>query len=130
MTIDNIDKDIQRKPSYHAQALVGYLPTTTLNETDLSDDAARLARMRLFHHAMDIIFAPLKALAKSGMELTSADLAVRWGHPILAAYPSDCPEQVLVTCNRYSVTCPKCDISGEELGNGKLGRPRDQVDSL
>lgn len=130
MTIGNINKDIRRKPSYHAQALVGYLPTTAFGDTHISDTAARLARMRLFHHAMGIIFEPLKLLVKAGIELTSADGAVRRGHPILSSYPSDYPEQALVTCTRYGVTCPKCDISSDDLGNGKLGRAREQTDSL
>lgn len=130
MTIGNIDKDIQRKPSYHSQALIGYLPTTALSDTNLTETDAHLAHMGLFHHAMGIIVAPLKALAKECLELTSSDLAVCRGHPILAVYPSDYLEQALVTCTRYGVNCPRCDISAKELGNGKLGCPRDQVELL
>jgi hypothetical protein len=79
---------------------------------------------------MDIIFAPLKAVAKIGIELTSADGAVRQGHPILASYPVDYLEQSLVMCTRYNVTCPKCNIKVDGFGNGKLGTPREQNDSL
>jgi hypothetical protein len=121
MTIGNFDKAVQRKPSYHAHTLVGYLPTSALGDTELNEASARLGRFRLFHKAMNTIFAPLKAVAQHGLELTSADGAVRHGHPILACYPADYPEQSLVTCTRYNVTCPKCDISSDKLGNGKLG---------
>lgn len=130
MTIGTFDKSVRRKPSYHAQTLVGYLPTSTLGDTDLNEAAARMGRSRLFHKAMDIIFGPLKAVAKTGIELTSADGAVRRGHPILASYPADYPEQSLVTCTRYNVTCPKCNIKVDGFGNGKLGTPREQNDSL
>jgi len=77
MTIGNIEKSIQRKPSYHAQTFVGYLPTATLNETDLNDTTARMGRSRLFHKAMATVFAPLKVVAKSGIELTIADGALQ-----------------------------------------------------
>jgi hypothetical protein len=130
MTIGNFDKAVRRKPSYHARALVGYLPTSALGDTELDETSARLGCFRLFHKAMDTIFAPLKAVARHGLELTSADGAVRRGHPVLACYPADYPEQSLVTCTRYNVTCPKCDISPGNFGNGKLGTPREQNDTL
>jgi len=130
MTIGNFDKAVRRKPSYHAQTLVGYLPTSALGDTELNETSARLGRFRLFHKAMDTIFAPLKAVAQHGLKLTSADGAVRHGHPILACYPADYPEQSLVTCTRYNVTCPKCDISSDKLGNGKLGTRREQNATL
>jgi hypothetical protein len=63
MTIANFDKAVQCKPSYHTQALIGYLPTSALKDTELSETSAQLGRFRLFHKAMDIIFAPLKAVA-------------------------------------------------------------------
>ncbi|KDQ58871.1 hypothetical protein JAAARDRAFT_192452 [Jaapia argillacea MUCL 33604] len=44
ITISNISKDLRRKPSYRAQILLGYLPTTTLDGLDLTDEDARLAR--------------------------------------------------------------------------------------
>ena len=130
MTIANFDKAVRRKPSYHAQALIGYLPTSALKDTELSETSARLGRFRLFHKAMGIIFAPLKAVARHGLELTSADGAVRHCHPVLACYPADYPEQSLVTCTRYNVTCLKCDIPSHKLGNGKLGKPREQNKTL
>jgi hypothetical protein len=42
--IANFDKAVHRKPSYHAQTLVGYLPTMTMADTDLN---ARLGRFLL-----------------------------------------------------------------------------------
>ena len=79
---------------------------------------------------MDTIFAPLKAVAGHGLELTSADGAIRRGHLVLACYPDDYPGQSLVTCTRYNVTCPKCDIPSNKLGNGKLGKQREQNKTL
>lgn len=130
MTIGNIDKTIQRKPSYHSQAIVGYLPTTTFSETDLDDTSAWLAHSRLFHRAMGIIFAPLKAIAKSGIELTSGDGSVQCGHPILACYIADYPEQSLVACTRYGVSCPKCYVRFDDLGDRTVKTPRHQNETL
>ena len=35
-----------------------------------------------------------------------------------------------MTCTRYNVTCPKCDIPTDKLGNGKLGKQREQNKTL
>jgi len=32
------------------------------------------------------------------------------GFPVVAAYAADYPEQALMTCTRYSQTCPKCFV--------------------
>lgn len=130
MTIGNIDKSIRRKPTYGAQILIGYLPTTNFSGTDLTDDAARVTRARIFHHALNLIFEPLKQAAKDGVQLTSGDGAIRRGFPILACYVADYPEQCLVACTRYGKTCPKCTIRSTELGDNKKGEPRMQNDTL
>lgn len=130
LTIGNIDKAIRRKPSYHAQIIIGYLPTTTLADTDLNAADARLARARLFHKVMGIILEPLKSVARSGIDLTSADGAIRRGHPLLACYVADYPEQALVTCTRYNHSCPKCYTEHDDLGSGTTGISRDATDSI
>ena len=79
---------------------------------------------------MATVFAPLNAVAESGIELTSADGAVHHGHPILASCPADYPEQCLVACTCQNMTCPKCYIKLENFGVGKLGTPREQNNSL
>ncbi|KAH7904792.1 hypothetical protein BJ138DRAFT_1018618, partial [Hygrophoropsis aurantiaca] len=124
LTISNISKSICRKPSWGAQRLIGYLPTVTLDGTDLTNDAARSTRARLFHCAMRVICASLRDAGKNGVELTSGDGAVRLGFPILAAYVADYPEQALITCTRYLQTCPKCGVVHDELGDHQIGDRR------
>jgi hypothetical protein len=53
LTIGNIPKSIHRKPSCHAQMLVGYIPTTKLE--GMTNQAARCrALANLFHSACEI----------------------------------------------------------------------------
>lgn len=119
LTIGNIPKSIRRKPSQHAQILLAYLPTDPLDGAELSEDAARVARARLFHYVMSIVMEPLKAAARDGVDMTSGDGAIRHCHPIPACYVADYPEQCLVTCVRYGRTCPGCKARWEDLGENK-----------
>lgn len=130
MTIGNLDKSIRRKPSYGAQILVGYLPTTTLDGVDLTDVAARTLRARIFHRSLSIIFESMKAAAKDGIELTSGDGAIRRCYPILACYVADYPEQCLVSCVRSGQTCPKCNIKHNQLGDNAKGELRLQTETI
>ncbi|KAI0056853.1 hypothetical protein BV25DRAFT_1872634 [Artomyces pyxidatus] len=98
LTIGNLSRGIRRKPSLHAQVLVSYLPTPDL--TGHSDSNERILRARVFHAAMEHIFAPLRDHARDGVELTSGDGAVRLCFPVIACYVADYPEQSLVTCTR------------------------------
>jgi len=46
---------------------------------------------------MGYILALLKVAGIQGIEMSSGDGIIHCGHPILAAYVGDCPEQCLVT---------------------------------
>lgn len=50
------------------------------------------------------------------MPLASGDGVVRRGHPILAVYVGDYPEQVLVTGCKTG-ECPKCPVPRDEVGD-------------
>jgi len=130
LTIGNISKSIRRKPSFRAQKLIGYLPTASLDGSDLSADSARLVRAQLFHYAMRIVTSSLRAASSNGVELMGGDGAIRLGFPIVAAYAADYPEQALVTCTRYLQTCPKCFVSNDELGEHVTKEPRNQKESI
>jgi hypothetical protein len=130
LTIGNLSKSIRRKPSFRAQKLIGYLPTVSLDGTDLSADSARLARAQLFHYAMRIVTKSLHTSPPNGIELIGGDGAVRGGFPVVAAYAADYPEQALVTCTRYLQTCPKCFVSKDELGEHLSQGPRHQKESI
>ena len=115
MTIGNIPKDICRKPSQGAWILLGYLPVTRLEH--LSNKAARRhAIANLFHACMLHILQPLESMGKDGVPISSGDRTVCRGHPIVACYSGDYPEQVLVTGIKTG-ECPKCDIKHDDLGS-------------
>ncbi|KIJ12604.1 hypothetical protein PAXINDRAFT_14526 [Paxillus involutus ATCC 200175] len=115
MTIGNIPKEIRCKPSQKAHILLAYLPTTRLEH--ITNEAAQKRTVaNLFHACMGHILHPLESAGRDGMPIASGDGAIRRGHPLLACYIGDYPEQVLV-CGTKTGECPKCDIAGTELGS-------------
>ncbi|KAG1861617.1 hypothetical protein F4604DRAFT_1882423 [Suillus subluteus] len=118
LTIGNISKSIRSKPSFCAQKLIRYLPTVSLDGTDISVDSARLTHAQLFHYAMQMVTSSLHTgPLTNGIELISGDGVVCLRFPVLTAYVADYPEQALVTCTRYTQTCPKCFVTRDELGD-------------
>ncbi|KZV78517.1 hypothetical protein EXIGLDRAFT_662374, partial [Exidia glandulosa HHB12029] len=96
----------------------------------MTDLALRNAKARLFHTAARHILEPLRVAAADGIELVSADGAVRKCFPILAIYAADYPEQCLVACTRYGSRCPKCDAAKTDFDSGQPGTPRNPLDTL
>ncbi|KAJ6611148.1 hypothetical protein B0H10DRAFT_1953313 [Mycena sp. CBHHK59/15] len=122
LTISNIPKDICRKPSRQAQILLVYLPTSKLEHITVKASRRRVLA-NLFHACMSKILEPLKDAGKDGLVVVSGDGVARRGHPILAAYVGDYPEQVLVTCVK-NMDCPQCPELAKELGNAPVeGEP-------
>jgi len=73
---------------------------------------------------MGHITEPLKIAGRFGLDLVSSDGAVHCGHPLLAAYVGDYPEQCAVTGTK-SGECPTCDVKHEELGENKDSNLKD-----
>ncbi|KAG1903207.1 uncharacterized protein F5891DRAFT_1106185 [Suillus fuscotomentosus] len=115
MTIGNIPKEIRRKPSRRAWILLAYLPTSKL-EHITNKAARRRTATNLFHACVRHILEPLRVPGKDGVAMASGDGVVRRGHPIVACYSADYPEQLLTTGIK-SGECPKCDVPHEELGS-------------
>ena len=114
LTIGNIPKSTRRKPSRHAQLLIGYIPTTKLEE--MSNHAARRrAQANLYHSCMRTVLAPITPYGESGIPMKGGDEVWRRCHPIFAAFVGDYPEQTLVTCT-YNGRCPKCVVPPDQLG--------------
>ena len=82
LTIGNIPKEIQRKPSLHAQTLLGYLPATRLEHIQNQSSCCR-ALANLFHACMRKILQPLESVGITGIELATGDGVVRRCHPLL-----------------------------------------------
>ncbi|KAF9782655.1 hypothetical protein BJ322DRAFT_1100637 [Thelephora terrestris] len=117
VTIGNIPKDIQRKPSTHAQALLAYLPVSTLDQID-SATSRRRAVPNLFHFCMCYILGPLEQAGKTGVMMKSGDGSTRRCHPILAVFAGDHPEQCLVACTKIN-ECPKGITPPNSLGENE-----------
>ncbi|KAI0821718.1 hypothetical protein BC628DRAFT_793206 [Trametes gibbosa] len=114
MTLGNLPKDIRAKPSRRGQILLAYLPTTRLDH--IKNKAARRRTLaNLFHACLTHILSPLASLGLTGLELANGDGVVYRGHPILATYVGDYPEQLLVTGVK-SGECPKCTIPRDDVG--------------
>ncbi|KAG2048053.1 hypothetical protein BDR06DRAFT_976240 [Suillus hirtellus] len=98
MTIGNIPKEMRRKPSQWAWILLAYHQPQNLNisQTMLQD--------------------PLRVPGEDGVAMASGDGVVCQGHPIVACYSADYPEQLLTTGIK-SRECPKCDVPHKELGS-------------
>lgn len=133
MTSGLIDSDICSRPSSGAWILIGYLPVAKFDHAGLSQNAARLARARLFHHCMKIMLQPLVDAGNNGRMMTSGDGSIRKCFPILACYAIDYPEQCLVCCTRNGITCPKCPATKEDFGENiyyELRNPQDTLDAI
>ncbi|KAI1782635.1 hypothetical protein LXA43DRAFT_977455 [Ganoderma leucocontextum] len=115
MTLGNLPKDVRCKPSRRGQILLAYLPTSRLQH--ITNKAARRRTLgNLFHACMSRVLAPLASAGVTGMQLVSGDGVLRRGHPILAVYVGDYPEQLLVTGCKTG-DCPKCPITRDDVGN-------------
>ncbi|KAH9856108.1 hypothetical protein C2E23DRAFT_866199 [Lenzites betulinus] len=129
MTIGNLPKDVRRKPSRRGQILLAYLPSSNLKH--IPNKAARRRTLaNLFHACMAHVLAPLQQAGLEGIDIVSGDGITRRGHPILAVYIGDYPEQLLVTCCKNG-TCPKCDITRGDVGNSTdTQRPLRDLDNV
>ena len=123
MSIGNIPKDIRRKPTQRAQMLMGYIPTTRLN--DMGNKTARRRTLaNLFHACMHKILSPLESYGQTGIAMATGDGVWHRCHPIFATFVGDYPEQSLVTCT-YNGRCPKCTIPRGEFGSHETFPLRD-----
>ena len=123
LTIGNIPKEIRRKPSRHAQMLIGYLPTSKL-EAIQNKTARRRALVNLFHSCVQHVLGPISHYGETGIAMLSGDGVWRRCHPIFACFVGDYPEQALVTCTYYG-RCPKCLVPPDQLGELHLFPSRD-----
>jgi len=114
LTIGNIPKEIRRKPSCRAYVLLGYLPTTRLeNEPNFASRRRQVAN--LYHACMAQILSPLRRAGEAGVFMTTGDGHTHRIHPLLACFAGDYPEQVLTTAT-FTGECPVCPVSHDQLG--------------
>ncbi|KAI0819424.1 hypothetical protein BC628DRAFT_1332819 [Trametes gibbosa] len=136
MTLGNLPKDIRCKPSRGGQILLAYLPTSRLLHIK-NKSARRRSLANLFHACMSRALAPLSVAGVDGIHFATGNATVHRGHPILATYVGDYPEQLLVMCGKNG-ECPKCDVHRNDLGRSadtsrhfrNLSKILDALDSL
>ncbi|EMD30704.1 hypothetical protein CERSUDRAFT_69744 [Gelatoporia subvermispora B] len=116
LTLGNIAKEVRRKVSAHATILIGYLPVAKLD--CFSDKARSVARYRLFHHCMSLIFRKVAEAGRSGVNMTCPD-----------AYIADFPEQCLIACCMEN-RCPICKVPADARGSGESFSRRKQAKTL
>ncbi|KAF6756066.1 hypothetical protein DFP72DRAFT_1008140 [Ephemerocybe angulata] len=100
-------------PSRQAQILLAYLPTSKLDHIP-NKAARRRALANLFHACLSFILEPLKAAGVDGIMLRDGNGQVRRGHPILACYVGDYPEQTLVGAVKQG-DCAVCPATRDTL---------------
>src|SRR6266404_2783754 len=114
MTIGNIPKELQCKPSSHTQILIGYIPLTRVD--GLTSKAAQCcAQANLFHFCLQTVLGPISSYGLSGIAVVSGNGIWHQCHPIFANFIGDYPEQNLVACT-YSGQCSKCIVPRDQLG--------------
>ena len=74
LTIGNIPKSTRRKPSHHAQLLIGYIPTTKL-EGMTNHAARRRAQANLYHSCMRTVLALITVYGESGIPMKGGDVS-------------------------------------------------------
>ena len=114
LMIGNIPKDIHRKPSRHAQILLGYIPTTKLDGM-VNKTGRHRTLANLFHSCMWKVLGPISSVSETGLEMMSRDGIWHRCHPIFAIFVGNYPEQALVTCT-FNGWCPKCLVPLGQLG--------------
>ncbi|KAF8259179.1 hypothetical protein EI94DRAFT_1617172 [Lactarius quietus] len=131
MTIGNIPKHVRRKTSSRAYVLLGYLPTTKLEEQTNKAKRKRLTA-NLYHACLRHILQPLVMAGKEGVLMSTAASEVYRTHPVIASFIGNYPEQVLTTCT-LTRDCPRCGTTNNNLGNFNpdyVHAPRDLDTSL
>ncbi|KAJ3911379.1 hypothetical protein F5877DRAFT_93791 [Lentinula edodes] len=113
LSIGNIEKAVQRKPSSRAWVLLGYIPVSGLDY--YSEDWRSDAGCQLFHNCIKKMIQPLidKGLAPTGM--ACSDGFIRSVYALLAAYIADYPEQCHIACCKRN-SCPQCTITPKKQG--------------
>ncbi|KAG8728106.1 hypothetical protein FRC11_011807, partial [Ceratobasidium sp. 423] len=122
VSIGNISKDVQCKPSMHATVLLGYLPVKDFKDIPNTKLHGQL-KGKLHHRAMEMLLEPLKEAVKEGVLMWCMDSCQCHIYPILATYSADSPEQHDMACSVWS-GCPICtttkDFHGTYPNNAPL----------
>ncbi|KAL0574790.1 hypothetical protein V5O48_007182 [Marasmius crinis-equi] len=103
--------------------IIPLIISTDKTQLTVTKAGRRRALANLFHACMGHITEPLCKAGTSGVTVVDGKGVARRGHPILAAYVADYPEQTLVT-GAKSNRCPGlCPTEPHELGKDNMDLP-------
>jgi hypothetical protein len=128
MTIGNLPKHIQRKPSQQGQVLLTYLPTSKLGHIS-NNSAQQCTLANIFHVCIKYVLKPLEIAGVKGVHLTSSNGIVQCCYPIYATFVGDYPEQLLVRCIKIE-ECPTCSAPCNDLGNPDSVEPPHKLNKI
>ncbi|KAG8709809.1 hypothetical protein FRC08_018030 [Ceratobasidium sp. 394] len=106
ISLENINKEVRRKPSMQATVLLAYLPVDKFQHVTNPTLRSRL-RNELTHWAMEKVMEPLVVTSKEGVEALCADGRYQKAYLMVVALALDFQEQCLMACI-ISSGCPKC----------------------
>ncbi|KAF8596344.1 hypothetical protein BDV93DRAFT_422196, partial [Ceratobasidium sp. AG-I] len=118
LTLGNINKHWQRKPSKRTMVLLGYLPVEAFEDVE-DDNERRRMKANLIHQSMETMLEPLKVASEEGVEMWCPDGRQRCVYPRIATYLADWPEQNLMACTSIG-SCPIC--STKRAGRGDIDK--------
>jgi len=126
LTIGNLPSAQRNSPGSMAVLLLALLPIPPkLSKSSKADHCHRKINTDTLQNVFELIFAPLRGVAHSGVPIDCADGKVRLCFPILSAWIADHMENVALH-GLKSNPCPKCEVPTHELGtNAKNYRTRD-----
>lgn len=127
LSIANIEAGVRNKASSHSFALLAYLPIPKFVDVSAHDQSILAARA--YHHAMDIVTAPLKSAEKTGVVMSDSDGNLRHSHTPLASWIADYQEQLLISGVRGKQS-PVSKASSKQFGDSTPQPPRTRDDTL
>lgn len=129
ITIANINKSTQKKPSKQAMALLGYLPVEAFK--DIKDDKECWhLKVTLVHTTMAKMLVPLREASEKGVKMWCLEGYLRHVFPCVAAYTVNWPEQNLHCCTSKG-SCPICKVAYTGHGDIELeAEPHDCKETL
>lgn len=121
LSLANIAMDVHSKGSLHGHLLLALLPVPSF--VHRKSCVCSLLSDRLLHHCLDLVLAPLKIAAATGVMMNDLHGNLRYCFTPLVGYIVDMPEQILLACTSPKVS-PMSTATYKEFGDNKRHDPR------
>ena len=128
ITLGNLPWTQRNSPASMAVLLLALLPVPPkLSKSTSADKHQRRINSETLQFVFQLLFEPLQAMAREGVNIDCADGKVRRCFPILSAWIADHMEHVALHGVK-SNSCPKCMVLPWELGNEAKYSARDYTE--